>query len=971
MKDIIHRILEGEFHPDPGTLEFSNATIQLELKAGEDYEGFFEVYGPTGRFTEGYVYSNSLEMECLTDRFVGATAEIAFCFHTQTLEEGETVQGEFTIVSNHGEYGLSYIATIIPKEIPSSLGPIRNLFHFANLAKTNWEEAVNLFYSEDFARLISRHERHFYSLFRGLSGGDSRSGLFDRTNSLDISAHHSMIARPYKNRQTVEEFLQAIRKKQAIEYLIRGTGTKTVGNLEVIEANDRAGEGCEVIIEAGDRTAEYSLSIHRNGWGYTRLAIEIQGDFIGTDKEMIREEDFLGNFYRLPFYIYPQCLHAGHNWGKIVLYNADSAHTISVRVDHKSVPVKGKKRRLLGNRGLYELMECYVAFRAKGISASVWRKETMVLVERMIVANAEDWAAQLFRVQLLLTAERYNEAGRLLDMVGGRLRGREGEEPALWCYHQYLTTLLSGSGNHLDEVVEAVEAVFARNRDNWRIAWLLLFLQTGQGPEQKWASLADQFWRGCTSPVIYVEVLILLQNNPTLLLKLDRFEEQVLLFAVKKQMLPVELVGQITYLAGKSKDYSPFLFRILQECYRIEPTVAVIKTICGLLIKGGRTGGAYLPWFRLGIEAEIKLIRLFEFYFMSLDLEAEETLPKMVLMYFAYNSDLDHRHRAYLYAYVHKHREEYPEIYASYQGIIERFVAGPMAEGRMNRFMAYLYEHYLSPEMITAENAASLAEALFTVQITIKPATVVMKELIVIYDKTGIEQSFPIPSSVGAGKGGVIKIPLYGDHVGLFLADDRGNRYTATDRLHIEKFIEPERFGRMIAAVLEGHSGFDRWWCENGEEMAAVTEYNRSAMERLLAAKELRTPFLKAIRMGLLRYYYEQDDMETLDRMIVGIRPEQIKRSNYAEILQLMVLCYRYAEAFTWLRATGTKGLDARLTMRVLSGLLDEGASESVNAGITNIGIADREDMRGELTALVYQAFTSGKYDERMLDHLN
>ena len=37
----------------------------------------------------------------------------------------------------------------------SSVGPIRNLFHFANLAKSNWKEAVRLFYRPEFLRPVS------------------------------------------------------------------------------------------------------------------------------------------------------------------------------------------------------------------------------------------------------------------------------------------------------------------------------------------------------------------------------------------------------------------------------------------------------------------------------------------------------------------------------------------------------------------------------------------------------------------------------------------------------------------------------------------------------------------------------------------------------------------------------------------------------------------------------------------------
>ena len=53
--------------------------------------------------------------------------------------------------------------------VERSLGDIKNLFHFANLAKTDWREAVDLFYSSEFISLFDGTEGSYESLYRGLS----------------------------------------------------------------------------------------------------------------------------------------------------------------------------------------------------------------------------------------------------------------------------------------------------------------------------------------------------------------------------------------------------------------------------------------------------------------------------------------------------------------------------------------------------------------------------------------------------------------------------------------------------------------------------------------------------------------------------------------------------------------------------------------------------------------------------------
>ena len=72
------------------------------------------------------------------------------------MEPGEEARGAFHIISNQGEYYIPFFVSVVPKTIDSSLGNIKNLFHFTNLAKSSWEEAVKLFYSKEFKAVFIR-----------------------------------------------------------------------------------------------------------------------------------------------------------------------------------------------------------------------------------------------------------------------------------------------------------------------------------------------------------------------------------------------------------------------------------------------------------------------------------------------------------------------------------------------------------------------------------------------------------------------------------------------------------------------------------------------------------------------------------------------------------------------------------------------------------------------------------------------
>ena len=237
MKQIIREILEGKFRYDNASLDFSCPRIEMSIQAGERKEDSFIIYGPEGILTEGYVISTDLRMECLTASFSGSQDEIFYCVDASESKAGEEIKGAFHIVSNQGEYHLPFSVTVKADVIDSSLGNIKNLFHFTNLAKSNWEEAVNLFYNKEFSQIFTGNDKQYYTAYKGLS-------------------------EVYGNEHNVEEFLLEIHKKKPVEYIPEETQIK---------------------IENPTPLSRYALVVNRNGWGYTHLRIETEGDFLNIN----------------------------------------------------------------------------------------------------------------------------------------------------------------------------------------------------------------------------------------------------------------------------------------------------------------------------------------------------------------------------------------------------------------------------------------------------------------------------------------------------------------------------------------------------------------------------------------------------------------------------------------------------------------------------------------------------------------
>lgn len=902
MQAIVNQILDGKYDYENSSLDFSCAKVELNVHRGDICEGSFHVYCSDSCYVEGYVSATDMRMECVTTQFTGSGEEIFYCFHGENLESGEVVKGNFVVVSNQGEYSLPFVVNVTHQAPDSSIGNVKNLFHFANLAKSNWKEAVSLFYSPQFCEIFEGNDKLFYESYRALS---VKRG----------------------NEQNVEEFLIHINKKQKTEFLVRET--------EIRKEFATATYG---VVEA-------ELNIVKNGWGYTALQVACEGAFLFTEKEILGEDDFLGNRCVLPVFIDADQCRAGKNFGKIQLFNAHFSITIPVEI---SIGGNRDERRIMTQkkREIVRLMECYQNFRMKKINSAVWMQETDKIVDSMIAREEDDIAARLFKAQLLISEERYNEADWTLNHAADMIEELPSGDDVLYAYYLYLTTLLDPKESYIDEVTDMVEQLYSRSGGDWRIAWLLLYLseEYNKTPAVKWQFLVEQFERGCASPAFYIEGLQLLNSNPTILRKLDDFALQVLYYGAKKEVISPELKEQLIYLSGRTKAYSPVLLKTLQKLYEKAADEHVLEEICTLLVRGNCVGKKYFSWYAAGVEAQLRITNLYEYYMMSIDFEDNLKLPRIVLMYFAYQNNLDLKHSAFLYWYVEQHKMELGEFYDSYKSRMEYFVVDQIQKERINRHLAFLYQRLLTPAMINEQTAKALAKLLFVNRVTVSDSRV---KKVYVYQAGIVEiAGYPLQN-------GVAYVPMYGNACELAFEDGYGNRFVKTVEYTLEKLMLPGKYLRLVAAQVEDCIALDMYLLEQDVPSEEVSPEYMARLERIIESDKVDELVRSKSYLQLLKCYYDADNMKALDECLENSPMELFDHKERAEILRYSILRGKTVDAYKWIREYGPHGVDVKALVR----LLDE-----------KIEALSEED--GFVTELALLAFRQGKYDSNIIQYL-
>ncbi len=906
MKQVINKILHEQFEYYDRKLDFSIPRLELSLQPDEDAEGTFVIYGPEDRPATGLISSTEIRMELLSNSFSGSQYEVAYHFHARGLNSGDVLQGDFRIVSNQGEYMLPFVVTIEKKKIESSMGDIRNLFHYANLAKSNWDEAVNLFYSNEFADIFNGNDSQYESLYRGL-----------------LNQHGS--------ERSVEEFLLSINKKTKVEY---------------------TADMKEIVIENPVHSTDHVLQLTRIGWGYTRLDIDLDGDFLETDTGMLNDHDFLGNTCYFHFQLNADKLHDGNNYGSITFSNEYTSLTIPVTVmvsflDQKPTAEYHEKKELT-----IKLMQTYQAFRSKKMGSRAWLTETGKIISRMNVVDPKDIAFRLYSAQYMITASRVNEGQWILEQLKPEMEMNPKRDDTLYAYYLYLTTLGSREEEFINEVSDKIEAIYKSNPDNWRVAWLLQYVSEDylSSETKRWEMFEYLFRCGCRSPIIYIEALIMLSQSPTLLSKMGKFELFILEYGANKGILSVNLIDQIIYIGAREKQYSQRLYDILKKCFRAKQTDEALEAICSLLIKGNVVTPEAFSWYARGVERELRITRLYEYYMMSIYKDSNGNLPceisKMVLMYFSYQSDLPYEKNAILYRYIYENRETYSELYETYRPRIEKFLMGQLDKGRISKDLGYLYMHLMSRQMVDATNCSKVLSVLYTHELTVDNPEII--RALVVYEKCEKEMEYPVRDCKAF-------VPIYGADYAILFEDEDGNRYYSSVKYIEDKLMNPTGLAEYaIPYIQKGQENLDLFLCELGKDAYSITLENVGRYRELAGSRYVRSSSRNEITNNLIRFYYDNDFTRQLTEYLEEIDPNNLSTNERNQVIEIMVHVGMYERALSWIKWYGTFGIDPKVLVRLCGRHIDMGNFED-----------DEENIQ-----IAFYAFSKGKYDEQLLAFL-
>jgi hypothetical protein len=901
----IQQLARGKFEYARPLLQFSTDKISIEALEGKDFAGDFVITSGNHIPMRGVIYTSDPRMECLPPQFEGEEVRIRFQYHSAGLVEGDIQKGDFYIICNQGEYNLSFVVSVSRLYADSSAGRIRSLTDFASLAHSSFAEAKQLFLSQHFKNIIKPSDYKALLVYEGLDRGRG-SG------------------------QKLEEFLIAVQKKKPVKLTLKTT---------------------EASFYEIQETKKATIEIQREHWGYLEIEIRSDAPFLVPGKKRLNEDDFMGSVCVFDYYIREEMLHGGKNFGRLTFHTPSGDLTFSV-VASKSAAERSEAHKRMQEIKCcrISLTELYVDYRLKKIVTGVWANKTIEQLDHLSALGCGSPLYELMKAQAFLVNRQRQEASWIMEDFK---RSWTDKENPIWGYYLYLCTLAEREPSYVNRIAAEIDLLAAKNPDNALLFWIQLFVKEEYYRNNTRRLRAIEHWVGrfdCHSPYLYLEAYYLLWQDPYLLGKLDAFEIEILNWAARQKVLTKDIIGQIIRLVSEKRSFDRFVYRILEACYEVEETDEVLTAVCGYLIRGQCFGMEYHVWYERGIEHELRITSLYEAYLLSLDERKVATVPKMIQMYFQYDSKIDYEKRAVLFVNIIAGKEKQPDVYRKYQRIMEQFAMEQLEEEHINDNLAVIYDEMIQVGILNRELSCKLAHVVFTHKLTCRNHSIA-KAII-------LQKQMQQPQVVTLS-GETAYFQVYTEEFCVILEDTCGNQFVDSVAYTVESVMQPERYMDRCLALSPDCLEYALYHFRNITNADDFAAEDQQFFSVILDAPEVSERYKASLIPEVIRFCskhvldgtYEAEELEHYLELAERL---QLTAGGRRYLIEYLTDAHRYEKAFRMVHNFGYDylGNAARIAL--------------CNYAITECGFEEDDFLLG----FVESTFLSGKYSDVMLIYL-
>lgn len=850
VKDKIKLLSKGIFEYDQPSIILSEESLQLDVEVGKILKGYFTIENNKETELKGIVYTSNSSMKIANPTFIGKINRIDYEFSSAQYVCGDVVTGFFTIVSNCGETELPFQVTIESSYCSTSMGKIKDLFQFTNLVKTEPSEAIKLFMSEDFERVFLHDDKQSVLIHRSLIKSDN--------------PYHAM-----------EEFLIGVNKKQPIHLSIQ----KNYMEYQVRK---------ESFMD--------KIQITKDNWGYAQFNVYVDAAFIQIEQDVITADQFIGNSFYLEYVIDPSFMRDGINYGRITISSIVETITVEIKVICNKAAVIREEGHAKKREGLLHLLQNYLNFRTHKLEKGIYMEESKSIIS--ILENySHSRSLELIRTHLAMINGQEDYVIKQLDVLEQEKERLRQSSMIEYCGFHYLNALFKGDESQIKIAVDEITSCYENGYKIWQILWFLLYLDKRyENNHIKLQAIKEQLKQGCHSPIMYFEMCSIYNEEPELLIELDRETILSMNWGIKAGIINIEAANQYIFLAGREKTFHKLIFRGLVFLYYQQSSTEILFSICSMLIKGHMISNKYFKWYELGVKEQLRLTELHEHFMYSLDEKEEIELPHAILLYFVYNSTLTDKKKSFLYAYIIKHRNLIQPIYHTYRKQMEGFALKQLAAHNISNHLAVMYNEFLTELKLDEHIARNIPYVLYQHEIQCHNSNIIG---VYIVHKEMNEEEFVTLED------GCAYASIYTEHAKLFFVDNNNNRYYKTIPYDLNRILSMNELEQTCSEIHQDNKMLLLSMFDKIQNYQYFNHHTITIKRRVFDIPNLTKEYKRESYMALVQFYYDNFEEVSLEELLMKAGLVPLTYSDSQKIIEYCIIRDLYESANYYIQIWG------------------------------------------------------------------
>ena len=640
---------------------------------------------------------------------------------------------------------------------------------------------------------------------------------------------------------------------------------------------------------------QFEAVLIKSGTEETKIDVYADSDFIELEKNSLSTDDFAGDRAVIKYIINPQKMHAGNNYGYIHVVSYTQHLKINVSaVCKKNDDTEAFEVRKEEKQAEYKLTKLYLDFRMKKIKKEKWIAESMQIVDRIRGIKGADAFYDIVQIQLLTVSGREETAAQIYNNIKKDIVGRIGDNVELYCYFLYVSTLIVREEEYTAQVYAQVKKFYENGYDTYRILWILFYLSADSDNKSiRLVRIKDTVNSGCVSPVMYIEAMNIINAQPVLLRVLNQFEMRVINYGCKNGIISEKLAMQIADVAANEKNISINMLIILRKLYEQFEKDEILTVLVTQMVRMGMTGENCFEIYEKGVLRGLRITRLYEFYIASMPKDIDRQLPKIVLMYFAYDNTLADTDKAFLYANVVTGRDSYyKNIYEGYERNIEIFVYEQLKAGNISDNLVVLYKALLKTQLVCDETGTFIS--IMPYMYRIQCFSDVVRYVHVRHPQFTEETVYEL-------SGETAYIRMYGNDCEITFECNDGVIRKDTIDYDIEKVFDTQQYAEVFEAAADYGKNNAGIIMSRICEMRKNSQYTQETLKlykTLKKAQNISEQYKQQINSMMVEYYYNYYKEDDFWHEYSYVDTDKLSQENAGKLIEILIDSAMYSQAY-------------------------------------------------------------------------